>query len=245
MYIKIGDMIINTDNVTRVMNVTGQRVEFEFNTPYGGAAGDEGYTEPFNICIIYTSPDYPQALAAYDWFCAAAIRFDMVDTPATRERDNGAAGDADFTQRIDNLEFAVTQAHAATLHPDHTPEYKLSEVVKWLRPYAVPGSGEPGSEGEPAYYLDSADGQWKIHRASDNKVIQEFASDLRYDAERTTITLNTQLAAATADAKAARERVADLAKQIDDAGYYLGQSSDRDENSNRAYNILKGYSTAD
>lgn len=36
-----------------------------------------------------------------------------------------------------------------------------------------------------------------------------------------------------------------LAKQIDDAGYYLGQASDKDENSNRAYNILKGYSQAE
>ena len=42
-----------------------------------------------------------------------------------------------------------------------------------------------------------------------------------------------------------RQRIAELGRQIDEAGYYLGQASDKDENSNRAYNILKGYAQAE
>ena len=50
----------------------------------------------------------------------------------------------------------------------------------------------------------------------------------------------------------AQKRIAELTKQLDGAStqitnatYYLGQSKDSDENSNRAYNILQGYTQAE
>jgi hypothetical protein len=60
-----------------------------------------------------------------------------------------------------------------------------------------------------------------------------------------TAALRSQVAALTGENNRLQESIGHLGKTIDEAGYYLGQASDKDENSNRAYSILKGYSVAD
>lgn len=204
MFIKIGDMIINTENVTRVMRVTGQRVEFEFNTPYGGDSGDEGYTEPFGIQFIYTDPAYPQALAAYDWFCKAAIRFDD-NIPATEaapqadsdtntesdESDAMALETPDMRLRAIYRRYAIYQMGFLVFRIYRNRKYVASETTyqaakayiddRWSSPVAsTQGSGASG-ERRFHYHIDSGNFHTHIRRGelpdSTSEIIVTFDDD--------------------------------------------------------------------
>lgn len=75
MFIKIGNFIINSNNILRIWK-DDMGIDLDFNVH------DEGNAEPFRMRITVHDPYHPEALAAYDWFCKAAIRFDDVGTPA-------------------------------------------------------------------------------------------------------------------------------------------------------------------
>jgi hypothetical protein len=130
-----------------------------------------------------------------------------------------------------------------------------------------------GDKWNNEYYLDKDGDYFRLYKTSQVAPIADFSYGEKAVAEITTRLLNKeiaslrsqlaeitrdaqrylaqvaererQLAAATRELESMKAEIGHLGKTIDEAGYYLGQASDRDENSNRAYSILKGYSVAD
>lgn len=179
MFIKIGTMLINLDNVTRVQKVEGQRVEFEMNVAEDG--------EPFNFAFIYTGADYPQALAAYEYLCNGAKRFDDSDgIPAADD-----TGDVLTIRKSTRGEgYDVVDEQNEMVYLRNASHEKATAFIRSMHPAAQPADTATGYEMRPSPKGDIYGGIWYGNRRIHENDLLLHHSDWR----KVGVILNTETA---------------------------------------------------
>lgn len=98
MFIKIGDCVINLNNVASVVK-DDNRITFNYNCGYGNESGGDTFGQTWGKASLF----YPQALAAYEWVCSGATRFDGITGPAPESPQAAAAGDDTPLKRLSRI----------------------------------------------------------------------------------------------------------------------------------------------